>query len=126
MVTEFLVETILTSESDDGRFELFANEIVSTIENRPILPTSRSWDLKRDGRARTEAGTIYVCNSIDPDPAGKFTRDVTGLIANADDVAILYLCSNQTISEHKCEHTYRPALQPLLPPSAVLQCLGRR
>lgn len=44
------VDQVLARENDDGRFESFANDVASILEGKPIVGTSKSWDLGRDGR----------------------------------------------------------------------------
>src|SRR4051812_9387353 len=45
------ISQILEAEESDARFELFANDVVQSLVGHPIVPTSKTWDLGRDGRA---------------------------------------------------------------------------
>lgn len=64
-VTEVIAEAIFRFDSEPMRFERFANAIVSEYEGGiPVLPTSKTWDMGRDGRAETSTAGIYVCSSL--------------------------------------------------------------
>jgi predicted nucleic acid-binding protein len=63
-IPSFWVEQILASEHDHRRFELFANAVGSALEGRPIMATSASWDLGRDGRAGAGTG-VYVITTLE-------------------------------------------------------------
>jgi hypothetical protein len=51
-LSETLIATILDGETNDARFERFANELVSVLEGGvPVPPTSRSWYVGKDGKS---------------------------------------------------------------------------
>ena len=54
------VTQVLELEQSDVRFEAFANELVSALEGQPVVSTSRSWDLGRDGRGYGSRRGVYV------------------------------------------------------------------
>lgn len=93
---------ILKTETNDGRFENFCRDAVSTAEGgAKILGTSASWDLGRDGVGYGRASGIYVCVSLRDDVDAKALADIARIQDTTRDIKLLYFCSSHELSEHK-------------------------
>lgn len=92
------VRQILESEHDDGRFEQFANAVVSGLEGRPVVGTSSSWDLGRDGRSAGPGPTVYVLTTLQAD-IDKPTRDAKKLKETSKPKRVYYVTARPH-SEH--------------------------
>ena len=72
---------IIGQERYPTRFEKFCNALIGELEGGvPVVSTSASWDLGRDGRAQTPRGTIYTCCSLRDDVDEKALDDVRRLL----------------------------------------------
>ena len=58
------VNQVLAHEHNDVRFEAFANKLVSILEGKPIVSTSKSWDLARDGRGLGSRQGTFVLTTL--------------------------------------------------------------
>jgi hypothetical protein len=95
-----VMENVLLQEANSGRFELFANAIVSAMEGgAPVLSTSYNYDQTRDGKAGGRASGIYVCTSITGDVDGKIILDLENIIKKTK-IDRLYFCLSHPITEY--------------------------
>lgn len=102
-VTEVIAEAIIRADSETLRFERFTNDVVTEYEGGvPVLPTSRTWDLGRDGRAETSTTRLYVCASLADHVDPKSDHDLRRLAKFAEPPFTVYFCSSQPLSEKKC------------------------
>lgn len=100
-----LAELILQTETNAYRFENFCLEVVGKNEGVKYLPTSRSWDLGRDGRASNRGlGTHanILCATLNSELDAKAEADILRLTASAAPDRIAY-CSSQKLSELRCD-----------------------
>jgi len=96
------VEQVLAREHDDVRFEAFANDVVSVLEGKPILATSKSWDLGRDGRGVGSRQGTYVLTTLRSD-SDKPRDDATRLKATAWKLRHVYYVAPRLVSEKVLE-----------------------
>jgi hypothetical protein len=115
------VVRILTDEHDDLRFEHFANAAASVLEGRPILSTSRSWDLGRDGRGFGPAFGVYVLATLRED-ADKPKTDAARLRETAKPKRVYYITS-QPLSEHALRNNAE-AVRTILGSTVEVETLG--
>lgn len=97
-----VLQKILELETNDGRFETVCCAVVSSIEaGLPVLSTSRSWDLGRDGVGVGRAAGVYVCCTLRDDVEHKALEDIQRITSTTKNISRLYFCSSQTLSEHR-------------------------
>ena len=92
------VNQVLAREHDDVRFEAFANEVVSVLEGKPIVGTSKSWDLARDGRGLGARQGTFVLTTLRTD-ADKPRTDAARLKATAWKIRHVYYVAPRLVSE---------------------------
>ena len=92
------MKQVLAYEHDDVRFEAFANEVVSVLEGKPIVGTSRSWDSARDGRVLGARQGTFVLTTLRID-AGKPRTDAARLKATAWKIRHVYYVVSRLVSE---------------------------
>lgn len=119
-----IIERILNVETNDARFEAFCNALISReLESgAPILSTSASWDLGRDGVGLGAARGIYVCTSLRDDVDGKAIDDIERVTSTTGRVVRLYVCTSQSLSEHGKDRL-QGALEMLTENSIPITCL---
>ncbi len=96
------VDQVLAGEHDDDRFETFANEVVSAVEGKTIVSTSKSWDLGRDGRGLGPAHGIFVLSSLRTD-IDKPKADASRLKATTWKIHHVYYAAPRLVSESVME-----------------------
>lgn len=117
-------EAILAVETNDGRFESFCRDVVSLIEGgAPILPTSKSWDLGRDGVGAGTANGIYVCASLRDDVDLKALQDLGRLKSTTRQIGRVYFCSSLKLSEKRIS-TIEGQLAQEVENAFPISCLG--
>lgn len=123
--TTVRIETLVVSaETNSARFEVFCRGVVSVIEGgAPILGTSRSWDMGRDGVGYGAAAGIYVCVSLRDDVDMKAYADVDRITATTPNIQKLYFCSSQELSEHRLDQI-QAALRSHVGEKFPIVCLG--
>lgn len=120
-----LVGTIIEQELSTSRFESFCNALVSEVEGgRPIVGTSPSWDMGRDGRALA-GNAVFVCASLSDDVDEKAERDIKRLSSKRAKPCALYFCSNQKLSELRCD-AIEEQLQKFIPAGSSIYVLGQQ
>lgn len=99
-----VVEQVVKSETVPIRFENFANLVVSELEGgAPVLSTSKSWDLGRDGVGYGSAKGLFVLTSLRDDLDAKVFSDFERIQETTRYLKTMYFCSSQPLSEHKRE-----------------------
>lgn len=123
-VPQALFKTIINFEIYSQRFERFAKEIVEQLEGgRPVVLTSPSWDLGRDGRSAVAREEIVVCASLSAKVTDKSRTDVQRLVSTTPRIESLYFISSQELSEHAADTT-KGDLENLLPAETHVAVLG--
>lgn len=119
-----VLERILNIESNAARFEAFCNVLVSrALEGgAPILSTSASWDLGRDGLGIGAARGIYICTSLRDDLDGKAIEDIERITSTTGRIVRLYVCTSQSLSEHG-KDKLQGALEMLTENAFPITCL---
>jgi hypothetical protein len=93
---------VLEQETNVPRFETFCRGVVSELEGgAPIVSTSTSWDLGRDGVGLGVARGIYVCCSLRDDVDIKAISDIERITSTTRGIQRLYFCSSQNLSEYR-------------------------
>ena len=105
------VDQILSHDTDDHRFENFAVALASVLEGAPIVRTSRSSDLGRDGRGVAERHGVFAIATLRTDIA-KPLADAKRLKAKARTIKRVYYVAARLVSEVVLEE-HRAALQKL-------------
>lgn len=124
-IPDAIARAVISREPFAIRFEHFCNDLVGDAleQGATILSTSRSWDLGRDGRARTPAGQIYTCSSLTDDVENKSLEDIQKLSSNSKTIHRVYFCSSQDVSEHRAARIEATLLEHL-PDQANAVVLG--
>ena len=92
------VDQILAHEYDDVRFEAFANKVVSVLEGKSIVSTSKSWDLGRDGRGLGSRQGTFVLTTLRTD-VNKPKTDAARLKDTALKIRHVYYVAPRLTSE---------------------------
>lgn len=117
-------EAVIVNESNPGRFERFCVDVVSALEGGvPVVGTSVVWDRGRDGRGIGTASGVYVCTSLRDDVDVKAIEDVERLSQTTRNVRVLYFCSSQPLTEHRCDKV-ETALREYFASSVTVIVLG--
>ncbi|MCA9644844.1 MAG: hypothetical protein KC492_29350, partial [Myxococcales bacterium] len=123
-LNEAIARAVIEKDDAFARFERFANDLVAELEGgAPVLVTSSSWDLGRDGRGKGPTGTLFCCCSLTDEVDDKSEADLRRLAENAPKIDRVYFCSNQRLSEHRC-NKIAAHLQGLLPDTAGVEVFG--
>jgi hypothetical protein len=123
-ITKGIALDVITSDVYSSRFELFSNAIVGQLEGGvPIVSTSASWDMGRDGRAVGRAGAIFICCSLADGVDGKAADDIARVTPHITAPAKIYFCSAQKLSEHRVVQI-ETDLKAMLPSSVTITVLG--
>ena len=100
-----IVRDILAAERSPVRFEQFCCDLFSGIEGIDYLPTSRSYDLSRDGRTLPgiQSGEVcFVCCGTESDFEGKVKEDLAEPLGQSPPgitPGAIHFCSNREKSE---------------------------
>lgn len=103
-ILEGLVGSLLKFETSPMRFEALCIDLLSAQENATFVPTSRTWDMGRDGRRalQDDGGTHVVCVSLSETIDKKVEADIRRLEATTKPRSIVY-CTSRDISEHAAD-----------------------
>lgn len=96
-----MAEHILEHDDNPVRFEKFCNDLFSEVDGAQYVPTSRTHDLGRDGRATTlKSGPnqVLLCCSLRDDIEEKATQDLQRIAENAKPQT-LRMCFSKRVSE---------------------------
>jgi hypothetical protein len=119
-----ITRTVIESDSQPTRFEAFANAVVSLLEGgAPVISTSASWDVGRDGRSVGRAVPIIVCASLRDDVDRKARSDIEKIVASNRLPEKVYFCSARRLSESGTL-AIEATLRDLLPDHVGVQVLG--
>ncbi len=116
------VDQIVAIESNDDRFEAFANEVVSILEGKAIVGTSKSWDLGRDGRGLGPAHGIFVLTTLRKD-SNKAKTDAARLKATAWKIRHVYYVAPRHVSDKVLEDHCR-AIRSILGDDVTVDPIG--
>jgi hypothetical protein len=123
-VKESIVRFVLQAESNTSRFEDFCNALLSMLEGGlPILSTSRTHDMGRDGRSLGGKSRIYSCSSLNDNVDAKAKSDIARITATTPKMDKVYFCSSQDITEKKSDKL-KLTLQKLLPAKTEIELCG--
>ena len=117
------VSDILDREQNDVRFEAFATDLVSTLQDQPVLSTSRSWDLGRDARGYGSQRGVYVLTTLRTD-ADKALQDAARLTSTRASITHIYYVAPRVVSEHALED-HRRAIRNVVGDNISIDPLGR-
>ena len=117
------VAEVLQLEQNDVRFEAFANDLVATLEGQPVLSTSKSWDLGRDGRGYGSRRGVYVLTTLRSDPQ-KALRDASRLKGAHPPIKHIYYMAPGAVSEHTLEN-HRRAISDVVGANVRIDPFGR-
>ncbi len=96
-----MVEDILASDESSTRFENFCVFLFCDVDGIDYVPTSRSYDLGRDGRVASMTSSkeqSFILCSLTVDYAKKAEDDLKRLMEFKSPKSIIF-CSSQKISE---------------------------
>jgi len=107
-VTSSLAKSILETEISPLRFEKFCIDLYAEFTGIELLPTSRSWDLGRDGRRtqREQGKEHFLCVSTSDKWESKVKSDIEKLkcgLGLVEEKIYLIIALNCKISEFTCE-----------------------
>ena len=117
------VREILQLEQNDVRFEAFATDLVSTLEGQPVLSTSQSWDLGRDGRGYGARRGVWVLTTLRADP-DKALQDASRLKSTHAPINHIYYVAPRAISEQVLDN-HRRAIREVVGGTVIVDPLGR-
>ena len=117
------VTEILQLEQNDVRFEAFATDLVSTLEGQPVLRTSQSWDLGRDGRGYGARRGVWVLTTLRTD-SRKALQDASRLKSTHAPIKHIYYVAPRAISEQVLENHSR-AIRDVVGDAVRVDPLGR-
>jgi hypothetical protein len=122
---EAIAIAVVRKDVNSHRFERFSCDLLSASYEggAPVLPTSASYDMARDGRGRGPTGTAFCCCSLTDRVDAKAIADVRRLVANAHKIDRLYFCSSQSLSE-KQVNALEAAIRKETAPDTSVMALG--
>lgn len=92
-------------DTEDGhlRFEHFCLDIYSETEGVELVPTSKTWDLGRDGRSISTLfkGRTALCATLAKNIDEKAKSDIKRTAQNMQSKTVIY-CTSKSLSERKC------------------------
>lgn len=93
------VQVCITDEKSSNRFETFANRLISAIEGKAIIGTSKTYDLSVDGKNLRFGRNLRVFATIES-RQGKVRDDAEGFVAHhKGDLDALYILSARATTE---------------------------
>ncbi len=108
-----IIQAVLDADDNHSRFELFCIDICSVVGGIDIVPTSKTWDLGRDGRSalsRLRGIRTILCVTLRADIERKVEEDISRLANTSITNSIIY-CSSQSLTEAKCDDIEDKILQ---------------
>ena len=125
-LSQNLVEVIIGQEQSSTRFESFCNALISELEGgKKVVGTSASWDLGRDGRG-VRGDSLFVCASLNDNVDDKAETDVKRLISKRPQRCDLFFCSNQRLSELRCDEIEEQLFPLLANDDSTLTVFGQQ
>lgn len=120
-----IIKSILDTEDSYLRFERFCLDIYSETEGVDLVPTSRTWDLGRDGRSISTLleGRTALCATLERDIDDKVRWDIKRIAQTARFKAVVY-CTSKLLSEQKCEDI-ESTIREEYPSVETVQILGQ-
>ncbi len=122
-VRDSIARFVLQSESNTIRFEDFCNALLTEVEGGlPILSTSRTHDMARDGRSLGGSSRIYSCVSLNVQVQSKAKKDIARIISTTRKIDKLYFCSSQELTEKKADQLKAELGKQLNPETEIEVC----
>jgi len=123
-----IIEALFNLEVNDLRFEEFCRELYSKVGDVVLVPTSRTWDLGRDGRTISTRGgdgrlAAVLCATLSERVDQKVEADVRRLKQTTQTGRIVY-CSSRAISETRCDKI-QAEIRKLYPSAESVVVLGQ-
>jgi len=118
-----VIREVLQYETSSHRFEEYATALLSAVEGVPVVATSRSWDLGRDGRDARGSGIFVACSLDEKIAKGSKVAHDLGRLQEWAKPKKVYVCSSQPISELQVEKLTTQARE-LLPKSTEVVVHG--
>jgi hypothetical protein len=103
--TEKMAEDTIASEISPTRFEKFAADFFSLVDQTTYVTTSKSWDLGRDARPialRDQEDFPLICCSLRDDIDEKAGSDIGRALSKRKSTNLRF-CSTRRISEHRAD-----------------------
>lgn len=102
-----ILEALFSNEYNDLRFEQVCLDLYRAAEGIDLVPTSRSWDMGRDGRSISISDTGkalsgILCATLSTSLNEKIEKDIRRLSRTTLTKAIVY-CSSLPLSEKACD-----------------------
>jgi len=126
MVLPGVISALFSTETNPIRFESFCIDLCRKVYGFDFVPTSRTWDLGRDGRAlRRSPGSrpAILCASIEADIDAKVKADMKRLAQTTESAGVIY-CSSQALTELRCDKT-GAIIRELYPQAELVEVLGQ-
>lgn len=98
-----LVRDLISSDTNDLRFEAFCNSLLSRVTGVTVVGTSRTADLGVDGRSlQLDAlvEQVYVATSVRADVEAKIIEDALRIAATGQVKKVVF-CTNRVVTEKK-------------------------
>ncbi len=122
-----IVQTLFELEDNPIRFERVCLDLYKDAEGVELVPTSRTWDLGRDGRSISisKNGTLLgiLCATLSIDIDGKVEADILRLAETTNTRAIIYSTS-RSLTEHAC-NVLEAKIRKLYPAVKSVRILGQ-
>ncbi len=123
-----ILEALFSNEHNDLRFEQVCLDLYRAAEGINLVPTSRSWDMGRDGRSISISGTgkalsEILCATLSTSLNEKIEKDIRRLSKTTLTKAIVY-CSSRPLSEKACDDI-EAKIRDLAPSVESVRVLGQ-
>lgn len=121
-----VIQAVLDAEDTSLKFEGFCIGLCSKVYGISIVPTSKTWDRGRDGRAVLSQlrGIVPVlCVSLRKDIEKKVEEDISRIAETTETNSVIY-CSSQNITEDKIDKITKRIFE-LYPGLQSVQVLGQ-
>lgn len=101
-----VIRSLLDYEDSPLRFERFCVELCREALGSELVPTSRTWDRGRNGRAvgitHEGAPAAVLCATLSTDLDSKLEADIRRLAATTQTLGIVY-CTTRSLTEQACD-----------------------
>jgi hypothetical protein len=112
----FVAGPILAMEENSRRFEAFCCDLIGALEGGIVVfPTSKSWDLGKDGRALLRNVEVCVACGLEASVDSKALADIDRMGRYLPENAKVYFCTPHKLSDYakqKLESELRGKLNP--------------
>lgn len=123
-----IVQALFNLEDNPIRFEKLCLDLYSAAEGVELVPTSRTWDLGRDGRCISISGSGkeivgVLCATLSTGIETKVEADIRRLVKTTATKAIVY-CSSRSLTELACAKI-EATIRELYPKIDSVRVLGQ-